>query len=240
MPISFHGISAVPVDSGTNATATITITPPASMLQGDLVVVFLQNRAFANFSVGVTGGQTWNFISREPGSAETIGTYWATFNGTWSANPRFDFSATTNTSAYMLVFRANSTASTWTMEQNTATYSTTGNTKTSPTVTPTAGNNVTVVAFLSVDDNTWGTLTGTNWSQTGIAAQYRNLAGSDTSAAFAYQIQTTAAATNAVSLTQLTLGPDETIMPRATFIESGGGGEFSPSDPFGTFGVYGI
>lgn len=239
MPISFFGISAVPADNGTNATATITVTPPTSMVQGDLVVVFLQNRAFANFSVGVTGGQTWNFVSREPGGAETIGTYWATFNGTWSANPRFDFSQTTNTSAYMLVFRANSTASTWAIENYSANYQTSNTAKTQTGVTPTGNSNVTVVAFLSIDDNTWGTLTGTNWTQTGIAAQYRNLAGSDTSAAFAYQIQSTAAFTNDVSLTQLTLGPDEAIIPLMTFVESGVAA-FSPDDPFGEMGFFGI
>ena len=239
MPISLHGISSVPADNGSNATATITITPPTSMVQGDLVVVYLQNRAFANFSVGVTGGQTWNFVERVPGGAETIGTYWATYNGTWAANPRFDFSQTTNTSARMLVFRANSTSSTWSIEQTTNTFDTGNTVKTVTGVTPSAGNNVTTVAFLSIDDNTWGTLTGTNWVQTGIANQYRNLAGNDTSAAFAYQIQTTAAPTNNVSLTQLTLGPDETIMPRATFIETQGA-VFSPSDPMGTLGFFGL
>lgn len=239
MPISFHGISAVPADNGTNATATITITPPASMLQGDLVVVYLQNRAFANFSVGVTGGQTWNFTLRSPGGAETVGTYWATFNGTWAASPRFDFSQTTSTSAYMLVFRANSTASNWSIEQYNVLNDTTNLTKTVTSLTPTGNNNVSIAAFLSVDDNTWGTLTGANWVQTGIAAQYRNLAGNDTSAAFAYQIQTTAAPTNNVSLTQLTLGPDETMMPRATFIETTGA-LFSPTDPMGAMGFFGL
>jgi hypothetical protein len=239
MPISFHGISSVPADNGSNATATITITPPASMLQGDLVVVYLQNRAFANFSVGVTGGQTWNFIERSPGGSQTIGTYWARYNGTWAANPRFDFSQTTSTSARMLVFRANSTASNWSLEQFASVGDTTNLTKTVTGITPSAGENVTIAAFMSTDDNTWGTLSGTNWVQTGIAAQYRNLAGNDTSAAFAYQIQTTAAPTNNVSLTQLTLGPDETNMPRATFIETQGE-VFSPSDPMGTLGFFGL
>lgn len=239
MPISFFGISPVPIDNGTNATATITITPPASMLQGDLVVVFLQNRAFANFSVGITGGQTWNFTLRSAGGAETIGTYWATFNGTWAANPRFDFSATTNTSAYMLVFRANSTASNWTIEQYGVTSDTGNLTKVRTGITPSANNNVSIAGFFSIDDNTWGTLSGVNWVQTGIAAQYRNLAGQDTSSAFAYQIQTTAAATNNVSLTQLTLGPDETLMPIASFIETTGV-IFSPIDPMGMMGFFGI
>lgn len=239
MPISFFGVTPSPADNGTNATSTITLAPPASMLQGDLVVVFLQNRAFATFSVGVTGGQTWNFVQRFPGGAGTIGSYWATFNGTWSANPRFDFSATTNTSAYMLVFRANSTASVWSLEQY-AQNSDTGNlTKTIIGVTPTADNNVTVAGFLSMDDNTWGAVTGTNWTRTGLAAQYRNLAGTDTSATFAYQIQATAAPTNNVSVAQATLGPDETLMPRMTFIETTGQ-PFPVIDPMGRLGFFGL
>jgi hypothetical protein len=55
---------------------------------------------------------------------------------------------------------------------------------------------------------------------------------------FAYQLQTTAAPTNNVSQTQLTLGNDATTWRRITFYEAApilGG-----FDPMGTLGFFGL
>jgi len=236
---TFFGATSVPTDNGTNATTTITITPPASMLAGDLVVVYLQQRGTATFSVGVDGGQTWTSIGRNVGTANVaMETYYTTFNGTWAANPRFDFSAGTNTTAVMLVFRPTISTNIWETEQIATTNAAAAATITVTGITPANGDNVTIASWMTADDNTWGTLTGTNWTKGTLSAQYRNLAGNDASATFAYQLQTTAAATNNVSQTQLTLGNDATTWRRITFYETeppqGG------FDPFGMMGFFGL
>jgi hypothetical protein len=165
-------------------------------------------------------------------------TYYATFNGTWAANPRFDFSAGTNTTAVMLVFRPTTSTNVWETEQIATTNAAAAATITVTGITPANGDNVTIASWMTADDNTWGTLTGTNWVKTSLSAQYRNLAGNDASATFAYQLQTTAAATNNVSQTQLTLGNDATTWRRITFYETAAPqGGF---DPFGMMGFFGL
>lgn len=236
---TFFGATSIPTDNGTNATTTITLTPPASMVTNDLVVVTLSQRGTATFSVGVTGGQTWTPINRNTGTANVaMDTYWATFNGTWAANPRFDFSAGTNTTAVMIVFRPDDNTKTWDTEPSSTNSVGAAATITIPGITPTNDPNVTLAAWLTADDNTWGTLTGTNWSKTGLSAQYRNLAGNDSSMTFAYQTQTVAALTNDVSQTQLTVGNDATTWRIVTFYEKetplGG------FDPFGQMGFFGL
>lgn len=236
---TFFADAFTPADNGTNATTTITITPPASMVSGDLVVVYLQQRGTATFSIGVDGGQTWTPLGRNVGTANVaLETYWTTYNGTWGANPRFDFSAGTNTSAVMLVFRPDDNTNVWESENLATTNAAAAATITITGITPNFGSNVTIASWMSADDNTWGTLSGTNWSKTGLEAQYRNLAGSDQSMTLAYQLQTTAAATNNVSQTQLTLGNDATAWRRVTFYETApvlGG-----FDPFGQMGFFGL
>jgi hypothetical protein len=236
---TFFGVTSVPADNGSNATTTITLTPPASMLEGDLVVVYLRQRGTATFSVGVNGGQGWNSIGRNIGTANSaMETFWTRYNGTWSANPRFDFSAGTNTSAVMIVFRPVTATNSWFTEQIQTANAAAAATITVTGVTPANGDNVTIASWMTADDNTWGNLSGTNWIKTGLSNQYRNLAGSDASATFAYQLQTTAAATNNVSQQQLTLGNDATVWRRITFYEAepvlGG------FDPMGTMGFFGL
>lgn len=238
---SFFGVSSVPADgaSAVNATTTITITPPSSMLEGDLVVVYLYQRGTATFSVGVNGGQTWTDIGRNVGTANVANTvFWATFNGTWSANPRFDFSAGTNTNAVMLVFRPDTSTNVWVEESDQVANAAAAATITVTGVTPANAPNVNIASWMTADDNTWGNLAGTNWTKTGLSAQYRNTSGTDMSSTYAYQLQTTAAATNNVSQQQLTLGNDATCWRRITFYEAeppqGG------FDPFGTMGFFGL
>jgi hypothetical protein len=236
---TFFGATSTPADNGSNATTTITITPPTSMLSGDLVVVYLQQRGTATFSVGVTGGQSWTSVGRNVGTANVaLETFWTTYNGTWGANPRFNFSAGTNTTAVMLVFRPDVSTNLWATEQIATTNAAAAATITVTGVTPANGSNVTLASWHTADDNTWGTLSGTGWSKTSLSAQYRNLAGNDSSSTYAYQLQTTAANTNNVSQTQLTLGNDATAWRRITFYEeepfTGG------FDPFGQMGFFGL
>lgn len=240
MPITYHGSTSVPLDGAatTNTTTTITLTPPASMTAGDLVIVYLYQRGTATFSVGLDGGQAWTSIGREAGTSNVaFETYWCRFNGTWSVNPRFDFSAGTNTNAVMHVFRPNSTTRWWATEQITTTNAAAAATITITGITPNFSENVTVAAWVTADDNTWGTLTGTNWTKGTLSAQYRNTSGQDMSSTYAYQIQSTAAPTNNVSQTQLTLGNDATCWRRITFYEID---EPSGFDPMGMMGFFAV
>ena len=236
---TFFGVTSVPADNGSNNTTTITLTPPASMVTNDLVVVHLTQRGSATFSVGVTGGQTWTPIGRDVGTTNVaLETFWATYNGTWAANPRFDFSAGTNTTAVMIVFRPDDNTKVWATEQIQTVNAAAAATITVTGVTPNFDSNVTLAIWSTADDNTWGTLTGANWVKTSLSAQYRNLAGQDSSSTFAYQLQSVAAGTNNVSQTQLTLGNDATTWRRITFYEEDAfTGGF---DPFGQQGIFGL
>jgi hypothetical protein len=238
---TFFGSFAVPVDgaAAVNATTTITLTPPASMVDGDLVVVYTQQRGAVTWTNSTTGGQTWNNVGNNTATANvSMNTFWARFNGTWAANPVFTNTGGTCTSAIMIVFRPNTSTNDWFTEQIATTAAAAAATITVTGITPANGNNVTIASWMTADDNTWGTLTGTNWVNTSLSAQYRNTSGTDQSMTFAYQLQTTAAATNNVSQTQLTLGNDATTWRRITFYEAApvlGG-----FDPMGMMGFFGL
>ena len=220
MAITFFGSAAVPTDNGTNATATITVTPPTSMQVGDLVVVICRQRGTGVWTNGLTGGQTWTDEGNNATtSTVSINTFWCRFNGTWDVNPRFDNAGATNTSLVMLVFRPTSTSSSWALEFDNVSNNAATTLQTITGITPTKASNVSIASWHTADDNTWGTLTGTNWILGTLAAQYRNLAGSDGSCTHAYQIQTVAAPTNNVSKTQLTLGADATATRILNFYE---------------------
>jgi hypothetical protein len=238
---NLHGVTSVPVDNGTNASTTITLTPPASMLDGDLVVVYLQQRGTATFSVNNTGGQTWTPIGRNALTSNVaMETYWARFNGTWAANPIFQFSAGTNTSAVMLVFRSDVPTNIWGTEITDTSANPAATTQTITGITPANPDTVNIGSWMTADDNTWGTLTGTGWSKLGLSAQYRNLAGNDQSSTYAYYLQTGGpSAIPNVSQTQLTLGADATTTRRVTFYNFAPPA-YTPVDPYGMMGFFGI
>jgi len=222
--ITFFGSTSSPADNGTSTATQITLTPPASMTTGCLVYVRCYQRGTATFSVGVTGGQTWNSLTRQvDGTTNATQAFWCTFNGTWSANPRFDFSAGTNTNAVMLVFQPTDTGKVFAVDTAESTVAfaapTTPFTVTIPGRTPVNASTVSIAAWVTADDNTWGTLAGTGWSKTSLAAQYRNTSGNDMSSTYAYRILTTATATNNVSQNQATLGGDGGVYSIVTFDE---------------------
>lgn len=208
---TFFGVTSSPADNGTSTATTITLTPPGSMTAGDLVYVVQWQRGTATFSIGVTGGQLWNSLTRHTdGSVLSTQAHWARFDGSWAANPRFDFSAGTNTNALMLVFRPTSTSKLLAVDvaQATASFAagSTPFTKTITGHTRTKSSCVTIGVWISTDDNSWGSLSGSGWSQTSLTAQYRNTSGSDMSLAAAYNIGS--GATNNVSLNQSVNGGD--------------------------------
>lgn len=212
--ITYFASASNPADNGTaSGSGTVSITPPSSMLEGDLILVFTHSRTASNtHDIGSWGGQVWKTLSAGSTTVSTAQTFWTRFNGSWLAGgPAFSFNTTTSTSVIMHVFRGPSTTSWWTIDvaQATSTYSapSTPFTVSRTGQTTVADTTVTVAAWYSVDDNTWGNISGTGWVVTGDA-QYRNLAGSDNSASFAHKLQTAQAATGNVSKQQTALGGD--------------------------------
>lgn len=240
---------STPLDNGTNATTSITITPPLynslPYPEGWLVLVYLTQRGTATFSVGVNGGQTWNSLSRNVGTANVASqVFWTRFNGTWSANPRFDFSTGTNTTAILLGIQYNdnfgvdkSSTIDWNLERDLTSNNAATTTQTISGVTASSTESFSLASWHTADDNTWGNLTGANWNQGGLVQQYRNLAGSDSSSAFAFH--NAGVNVPSVSLTQLTLGADATLTRLVTFYATPYS-SFSPSDPMGQRGFFGL
>lgn len=218
--------SAIPADSAsaTNATSTITLTPPTNMRQGDLVVAFMQSRNSATMTVGVTGGQTWNSLTAlNDGSNINTQCFWCVFNGTWSASPRFDSTSSTCTSAHMSAFRGR------TINENWILYAT--NTR----VDGSAGSHavlnssnlivgipfrtaVSIYTEHTDDDNTHtypsgADLAASDWTQ------WRNTSGSDQSLAVAVGYHSTGSVIidHGISWTLATLGPDPAVLYQLAF-----------------------
>ncbi|MEP7377571.1 MAG: PQQ-dependent sugar dehydrogenase [Chitinophagaceae bacterium] len=192
---TFVGVSSAPADNaaqaGPNSPA---LTPPVGMLAGDLVVIHGQYRATgATFSINQAGGQTWNTIAGSNASNQTTAIFWCTYNGTWGASPSIKVASGTNgLTAVMYVFRPTALGFSWRVNNTLVTGTTTGtNPNTVNGVTTTASNTVAMAFWSSAFANTWGTLGGTGWLKTGLAAQYRNTTTGQSHTA-AYNIQTTA------------------------------------------------
>lgn len=119
MAITYFNSASTPTDNGTS-TGNVTVTPPGSMVVGDLTVVFCYYRGTSTITVGTTGGQTWNTGLASATAANpnlSYAVFWCRFNGTWGANPVFNFStSTTNTNAVMHVFRPTGSTYTWDVE----------------------------------------------------------------------------------------------------------------------------
>lgn len=235
---TFFGVATAPADNGSaTEPSTQTLTPPASMTTGDLCVIFAyaENAASGDITMPTTGGQTWTTDATN-GSYEWAGVaalskmYWCTFDGTWTADPQIAFAAQSGTrgvGCQMLVFRPDVTTKSWfvgtgvnwtafTAPSTPFTVSITG-------PTPVNNDTVTLARWFSDDDNTWDTLTGSGWSQTGLSAQYRNTGGSDFSATYAYYLQGSSPVdTGTVSQNQATLGGDAGTTTTIVFYAAAG------------------
>jgi hypothetical protein len=197
------------------------------MVDGDLVVVSVRYRASSTtITVGTTGGQTWTQVGAQYNTTNIrAAIFWCRYNGTWSANPSFTVtSGTNNMDAQMLVFRPTAATYTWSMEAfpTPATYGT-PTTPFTVTITgrdTTAASTVTIGAWHSIDDNSWGSLSGSGWSKTSLGAQYRNNSTNDNSSTFAYNIRTTAGTVANASQNQSALGGDAGSTALVTFAET--------------------
>lgn len=244
MPITLHGSTAVPVDNGSNATTSITLTPPAGMIANDLVLVFMQQRGTATMGVVTTGGQNWTSIAATQFTNQALTAFFTTFNGTWAANPSFTFSAGTCTTGLMLVFRPNTgkvlvpntgygVSNGWgngALVTGSTTF-TNGFGVTSPAV-----DQLGMYIYTTADDNTWS-LTTPNGYALIAPNQVRNLAGNDQSIAIPWKTSSSTAALGNFTLIQATLGGDDTRGYSWLFFEAD---PFTPADPFGQMGFFGI
>lgn len=212
LSISYFGSASTPVDSSTatNITDPTVVTPPASMLAGDLVVMIAQSRATSGtLAISQAGGQTWTSLAQHDATTCRRRIFWCRFNGTWSANPSVTMGGTTCNTVVMHVFRPSSAVSEWLADVGVTdgTYAAPASpyTVTITGVTIGAAPALALACWHSIDDNTWGSLAGSGWVVTG-GAQYRNTSGSDQSSTYAHYIGT--GATGNVSKNQLTLGGD--------------------------------
>lgn len=86
-----HADGGTAVTSGSNPGAPITITPPASMVAGQLVVVdvIVRTGSGVDSTIPVDGGQSWTSETRSGAGALTVRRHWCIFDGTWDADPQF-------------------------------------------------------------------------------------------------------------------------------------------------------
>lgn len=219
--ITYFGNASNPADNGTLASATVAVTPPASMQVGDLVIMVSQSRTNpSTHTISQAGGQTWTALSAEGMTANSMRVFWCRFNGTWSADPSvaMSSSAVTN-SVVMHVFRPTNTSKVWSLdvaEIHANSVVPSGTAVTIAGINTIAASTVSFAVCGTADDNTWSVSVG--WTQAGT--QFRNLAGSDISTAYAYKIRSTAGATGDVTFTQLTVGADNSITYIMAFKET--------------------
>jgi hypothetical protein len=192
-PIVYFGSANVPNDNVINSASPMIITPPSNMKAGDFVFVHMYcgSNGPRTGSISVTGGQTWTLTKDRSSSLPEIWHAWCTFNGTWSANPRFDISGSAITkSTIMHVFRPPRTTAVWAVDQAVVLSSVGGGTDTTTiTGVTNTGRGVTIVANINADvSNTYTSLSGTNWRKLG-GAQYRNPGANAKASSYAYQIQ---------------------------------------------------
>jgi hypothetical protein len=243
MAITFIGASSTPTDGGSNTAISGTITYPAGIQNGDLVFMYLLYRGTGvQNSAGFNTHGVRKIANLGDGSQPTsYSPAWFIYNSTFNTGSSFlfQFSAaagggSTNTTMVLLVFRPTSTLYTFVpyiakssgLSQEIY-LDMVFNGTTTTSMTAKSGvpvNSVVIATWNTADDNTWGTLTGTGWSKTGLANQYRNIGGSDSSITFAYYFTATGTfgqttSVPAVSQTQLTLGADQTQANQFLFTE---------------------
>lgn len=202
--ITFFGVAADPTDPGTTNASPIDVTPPASMVAGDLAVAFLSSsNPSLSFAVSAAGGQSWTDLGCSNVSATTLCVFWARFDGTWDTDPSWERTGTGNSQVVLLVFRPTSGTNTWAVDNALAHVVESANTVYTIGSVTRGGASSVAIGYWAGDEgtaSTWGTLTGTGWSKTGLSAQYRNTNGNDLGVSLAYNIGS--GGTNAASQTQ--------------------------------------
>ena len=211
--ITYFGSASTPSDnvnpgSGTSPTA---VTPPASMVAGDLVILIGNSReSGGTLAISQAGGQTWTSQTANTSNVSQR-IFWARFNGTWSANPSVSSNKTKAFTVVMHVFRPSASANTWAIDvaQINAQYP-----------TPAAPGNVTITGITTLTngalvfanwastDNNGYTLQTSGWANAG-SAQYRNTNDQDSSQSSVYKIMSAAGTTGNVTNQQTSAGDDK-------------------------------
>ncbi len=202
---TYFGVASVPADNSTHAGPTAAITPPVSMVTGDLVIIYAEYRANAGtFAMSATGSQTWTAVTPYGGTNQNTAIFWCRYNGTWGANPSVTVGAgnTLGLSAIMYVFRPSNSNNLWGVNVTPSNSNSNLTTNSITGVTTTASNTVTMAFWGVGATNTWGTLAGTGWSKTGLGAYYRNTTTGQSHTAAYYLQTTTVGATGNVSQVQ--------------------------------------
>jgi hypothetical protein len=206
------------------------------MTVGDLVLMIGAYRSSAGtLSLTEESNQNWTLFAQHntTNCRRLIG--WCIFNGTWGGtNPTINMPGTSSNGIQLLVFRPTSTSYKWKLDV-TLTNSTYSAPSTPFTVTlngiTIASNSVAIAMWHSVDDNTWGSLSGSGWDKTSLANQYRISA--NFASTYAYYIGS--GATGNVSQNQATLGGDAGATSILSFTEYI---PYSPGFPTNTFRVF--
>jgi hypothetical protein len=244
MAITFFGVASTPADNGSQTgPGPVAVTPPASMQDGDLCVVYVSARQAATLTdhprmydasnvATQHGGQTWNRAEHNVSGCDIwAGVYWCRFNGTWSANPAWRCDAVNVANAFtvvMLVFRPSSSSKIWQVDvgPNHVHFAapTTPFTVTATGLTTTRASTVTIASWFCRVSNTWGSMSGSGWDQTGLGAQYRNTFSSTWGFSFAYKIQTSTGATGNVSQNESAANAGDTFVTAFAEVDPLSGG----------------
>lgn len=208
MAISYFGSSVNPADNTSflDTANPCVITPPGSMVSGQLVVVeveFSDSTTTRDITLSAGGGQAWSqFIHH--GAPHNYALFWCQFNGTWSTNPSWGHGGgalTSGFSARMQVFSASGGSPTWAVDvaDSVATYAAPGSpfNVTTTGQTTVSSNTVTVAIFTCGTGTITWSLQTAGWSNPGGATQWRNTSGGVVSVA--YLIQTASGATGNVT-----------------------------------------
>lgn len=201
---------------------------------GDLIIMLAQYKGNATLSI-INSTQSWTALTQQAnGTSSVARLFWCRYDSALGAD-QGQVTVTSGTAALtpvVHVFRPTSSSNTLTLDGTpaTGTFTNASATVTITGPTTTATSTITFAAWCSEDDNTWGTLSGSGWSKTGLTAQWRNLSGTDISLTAAYNIQSSATTLANVSQTQLTLGNDPGIWMVASWKETGA--SFIAAKPF--------
>jgi hypothetical protein len=222
MAIGYFGQTRVPaVDDGANNGPTATVTPPASMVSGQFVFVWVFGRGQDTITNTVDGGQSWTASANtQQGTVNTGRLFWCVFDGTWDADPVFDAGAiAAGVSAWMVVLDGADTTSPWDVTPA-LTGQAAAATFTEATWSTNTANAWAFVAGASSDNNTW-TVDNSMVAPSGSGNVYwRNSSGGDSSVLITRKAMGAAGAVGATVLTQATAGNDAGITWRGAVKEA--------------------
>ncbi len=210
--ITYFASASNPADNANLDQTTVVVTPPGSMVSGDLVVLIANAReANRAMSISANGGQVWTTQTANTTRTSTQ-IFWARYNGTWAADPSVSFPGNANsTTVAMHVFRPTSSANFWALDvaQVNADYPAPGGADdvTITGITTLTNGAVVLALWASTDNNTWAIQTG-GWANAGLS-QYRNRDGFDASQSVAYKVMATAGASGNVTNRQTANGGDQ-------------------------------